>query len=140
MIPLQYISSQSERVSVYHRLVNYHNPEDLDKIKLELEDRFGKIPESVLLIIDAIELKILAGKIYAGLIKLKDGNVTIKFSDEIRSKDVFHQNIMPGLLNMNETKINFSGDQENPFVHFRVSGETKRQQIEQAKIILHKIY
>jgi len=140
MIPLDYISSESERVSVYHRLVNYQDSEDLDKIKLELEDRFGKIPESVLLIIDAIELKILAGKIFASLIQLNGENLTIKFSDEIRSKDKFHQEIIPGLLNMCDTKINFSGNQENPFVHFHVKGESKREQIEQSKIILQKIH
>jgi transcription-repair coupling factor (superfamily II helicase) len=139
MIPLEYISSESERVSVYHRLVNYHDPEDLDKIKLELEDRFGKIPESVLLIIDAIELKILGGKIFASLIKLNGENLSIKFSEEIRSKDIFHKDIMPALLNMSDTNLKFSGNQENPFVHFHVRGESKREQIEQAKNILQRI-
>ncbi len=139
MIPLEYISSESERVSVYHRLVNYQNPEDLDKIKTELEDRFGKIPDSVLWIIDAIELKILAGKIFAALVRLNGKNLTIKFTDEVRNKDVFHKKIMPGMLKIKNTQVNFSGEQENPFVHFSLSGVTKKEQIEHAKIILQKI-
>jgi hypothetical protein len=46
---------------------------------------------------------------------------------------------MPVLLNMSETKIHFSGNQKNPFVHFEIYGETKKERIEQAKIILQKI-
>jgi transcription-repair coupling factor (superfamily II helicase) len=140
MIPLDYISAESERVSIYHRLVNYKDPEDLIKIKNELQDRFGKIPEEVLMIIGAIELKILAGNLSASLVKLKGDKLTIKFSDEVHGKEIFHQKIMPRLLSLKNPAAGFSGSQDNPFVHFNLSGNSKKNNLSLAKNILQKIY
>ena len=139
MIPWDYISSESERVSVYQRLVNYQNAEELEKIKDELKDRFGPLPVSVLRIIDAIELKILAGHIYGSHIRLKDAGLTVKFSEDIRKNDRFQNKILPAILNLKQSGVRFSGDQNNPSIHFTLGNGSKEEQINQAKIILQNI-
>jgi len=139
MIPWEYISSESERVSVYQRLVNYQNAEELGKIKDELKDRFGPLPVSVLRIIDAIELKILAGQVYGSHIRLKDGRLTVKFSEDIQTNDRFQNKILPAILDLKQSGVSFSGDQTNPSVHFTLRKGTKQEEINQAKIILQNI-
>ena len=139
MIPLDYISSESERVAIYQRLVHYQKTEDLVQMKDELKDRFGPLPAPVLRIIDAIELKILAGQIYAAHIRLNANKLTIKFSEEIQNNKVIQEKIVPAILNLKQTEIKFSGDQNNPLVHLTLPGESKEDQIRQAKNILQNI-
>jgi len=43
------------------------------------------------------------------------------------------------MLRIKDSQVKFTGEQENPFVHFSLPGTTKTEQIEQAKIILQRI-
>ncbi|TFG98914.1 MAG: transcription-repair coupling factor, partial [Calditrichales bacterium] len=139
MIPPDYITSEAERVSVYHRLVNYQEPEDLKKMEAELADRFGPLPESVKQIIDAIEIKILGGRIYAAHVRLNKDTMSVKFSEDFVKQAEFHSVILPAMMNLKKTKVHFSGDQNNPVVQFKLNGETKEQQIDNAKNILQNL-
>jgi len=139
MIPKDYIYNESERVSIYHRLVNSQNPEDLVNIEHELQDRFGPVPQSVTRIIDAIELKILAGKLSASHIRLNKQNLILKFSDDLQEVKEFQEKIVPGLLNYKGSEVIFTGDQNSPHVQFILTSESKNEQIEQAKNILQNI-
>ena len=51
-IPESYISSIPQRLSVYRRIADIRNEEDRADCIDELEDRFGKIPESVMGLMD----------------------------------------------------------------------------------------
>ena len=139
MIPDNYIANESERVSIYHRLVNIKDAGDLEKIENELQDRFGPVPEAVKRIIDAIELKALASRLYASHIRLTNKNLILKFSEDIQDVEEFHTKIIPGLMNYNETKVLFTGDQKSPHVQFILTKDSKKDQIDQAKNILHHI-
>ena len=139
MIPQDYINSESERVSIYHRLVNIQEPEDLLNIEHELEDRFGPVPISVLRTIDAIELKILASKLYVSNIRLNKNNLILKFVENLQDVKEFHNKIVPGLMNYKQTEVVFSGDQNSPNVKFVLKGNSKDEQIAQAKNILQSI-
>jgi transcription-repair coupling factor (superfamily II helicase) len=139
IIPKDYIANESERVSIYHRLVNIQNPQDLVNIEDELEDRFGPIPQSVTRIIDAIELKILAGKLYASHIRLNKKNLILKFDDDLQELKEFQEKIVPGLMKYKETEVIFTGDQNSPHVQFILTSDSKNEQIEQAKNILQNI-
>jgi transcription-repair coupling factor (superfamily II helicase) len=45
MLPNDYVSSTSERIALYRELDAITNEEDLERFKIRLIDRFGKIPE-----------------------------------------------------------------------------------------------
>lgn len=47
LIPDSYVESITERLSLYTRLDNCENDEELDAFHLELQDRFGPVPASV---------------------------------------------------------------------------------------------
>jgi transcription-repair coupling factor (superfamily II helicase) len=57
IIPDNYIENRDERLYIYTQLSNVHNNHDLNKIKYELKDRFGKIPLELINLIDSIKLK-----------------------------------------------------------------------------------
>ena len=84
MIPQEYIFSEHERISIYHRLVNCRNLSELENMREELKDRFGALPDDVINLIAAIEVKILSTKIYASRIILKDGQMKIQFSPKAK--------------------------------------------------------
>lgn len=138
MIPEEYISSETERVSIYHRLVNFLEIKDLKQIKNELLDRFGPVPAEVMRIVDAIGLKILGGKIYASNIRLDNHYLVLRFSED-KNETEFHNKILTNILRYNRTKVAFSGEQENPSVKFSLTADTLDERIKQAKNILHEI-
>lgn len=57
LIPDEYVSNISERLRLYNRLDNIKSEEELATFSKELEDRFGPIPESVVLLIDSVRLR-----------------------------------------------------------------------------------
>jgi transcription-repair coupling factor (superfamily II helicase) len=139
MIPKDYIANETERVSIYHRLVNFKNPQELASIENELKDRFGPIPKEVIRIMDAIELKISAGKLFASHIRLNKKNLILKFSDDLTEVKEFHEKIVPWLMNFKDTDVIFTGDQNSPHVQFILTTDSKDEQIEEAKNILQNI-
>jgi transcription-repair coupling factor (superfamily II helicase) len=139
MIPKDYIANETERVSIYHRLVNFRNSGELEAIKNELIDRFGPIPKAVTRIIDAIELKILAGKLMASHIRVNKKNLILKFPDDLKEVKEFHEKIVPGLMNFKNTEVIFTGNQNSPHVQFILKSNVTDQQIEESKNILQNI-
>ncbi|MFM2384884.1 MAG: hypothetical protein RL166_758 [Actinomycetota bacterium] len=65
-IPATYVDSERLRLEAYHKLSAASNASnsraDLDKIKAELEDRYGVAPQSVSNLIDVIELRQVANR------------------------------------------------------------------------------
>jgi transcription-repair coupling factor (superfamily II helicase) len=65
-IPATYVDSERLRLEAYHKLSAASNASntraDLDKIKAELEDRYGVAPQSVSNLIDVIELRQAANR------------------------------------------------------------------------------
>jgi transcription-repair coupling factor (superfamily II helicase) len=139
MIPKEYIANETERVSIYHRLVNFKNPKELAGIENELKDRFGPIPKEVTRIMDAIELKILAGKLFASNIRLNKKNLILKFPDDLKDVKEFHEKIFPGLMGFKGTEVIFTGNQESPHVQFILKSDSKDEQILESKNILQNI-
>ncbi len=63
MIPDDYITNITERLSLYKELDSLGSEYELLKFKGNLEDRFGRIPEQTLALMDTIRLRRLAKKI-----------------------------------------------------------------------------
>jgi transcription-repair coupling factor (superfamily II helicase) len=76
LIPEQYISNVSERLSLYSKLDNIKDKESLDKFKSSLIDRFGPLPEEVAELIETVKLRWRAEEI--GFEKLTLKNDTLK--------------------------------------------------------------
>ena len=63
----------------------------------------------------------------------------MKFSDNLQDVKEFHEKVVPGLMNYKQTQVVFSGDQSSPNVKFVLTGNSKDEQIAQAKNILQSI-
>ncbi len=139
VIPPDYIYSEVERITIYHRMVNFRDLNDVEKMKDELRDRFGPVPDSIIRLIDTIELKIMAGKLYASRIALKGDTMRIDFSDVAKEDDYFFKNILPALMNENKSDVRFIGDADKLGVELRLSGSDKNEQMSYAKNLLNTI-
>ncbi len=76
LIPESYVSNISERLNLYSRLDNINDEEQLKAFNNEMKDRFGKIPESVLTLIDMVRVRWLAEQL--GIEKLTIKNEVLK--------------------------------------------------------------
>ena len=83
LIPSEYVSDLSERMSLYRRLSNLKQTSELQKIELELKDRFGNIPEATIGLLESIKLRELAEKIFCEKIILKKEKMIITFNKNI---------------------------------------------------------
>lgn len=61
-LPESYIGETAERVSLYKRLLSVEDEKGVDKLKDELEDRFGRMPETASRILDVAKARALARK------------------------------------------------------------------------------
>ncbi len=138
LIPPEYIRSELERISIYHRLVNFHSDEQVNGLVDELKDRFGKVPEVVLLFLLAMQIKIIASRILAGRIILKEGWLKIIFDPLARQDERFFSSLMPAIMNNQDAAMRFLNQDELGF-QFRLNGENRLEQLEFAKKVLHPI-
>lgn len=61
-IPDDFIENEIERLRTYRRLASCKSVEEIDELKLELRDRFGKLPEQVEQLIDLFKIRLMAIK------------------------------------------------------------------------------
>ena len=61
-IPAEYIEDEQQRIALYRRLNILGNEKELEDFKVELRDRFGKIPKQCLRLFEIIKLRIKAVK------------------------------------------------------------------------------
>jgi len=59
-IPDDYINDERQRIAVYHRLNLLTSKEQVEEMKKELKDRFGKIPDALNRLFKIIEIKVKA--------------------------------------------------------------------------------
>jgi transcription-repair coupling factor (superfamily II helicase) len=75
LIPDHYITDITERLSIYRELDNLDSDTQLEEYRIQLSDRFGKIPEQTLALLDAIRLRWLAREIGFEKLTLKNGTM-----------------------------------------------------------------
>lgn len=73
MLPDFYVQSIEERLSLYQKLAEIQNREDLRKFENELTDRFGALPAEAKNLLKSVELKWIAAEIGFDKIVVKNG-------------------------------------------------------------------
>ena len=79
LIPEKYVSSISERLSLYTQLDDMKNEEELTKFERMVKDRFGPIPPEMLDIIEIVRVRWLAELLGMEKILLKNNNLKCYF-------------------------------------------------------------
>lgn len=139
IIPKDYIYDETERITVYHRLVNLKSLEEIEKLKDELADRFGQLPYDVVCLINTIKLKVLAGKIYASHIIFKKNYLKIYFAQEAQNDDLFYTEIIPSLMNQKIAKVQFLNKPDSLGVNITLVGAKRIEQLDFANNVLKYI-
>ena len=101
-----YIEDDETRATIYHRLSNATNFNEIDELEEEIKDRFGKLEEPTNHLLRAIETRILAGrKGISGFKLLSSDEVVIRWDDIAK---INAPEIMGKLANVkNEFVINY---------------------------------
>ncbi|MGH2685659.1 MAG: TRCF domain-containing protein, partial [Actinomycetota bacterium] len=60
-IPVDYLGQESLRLEMYRRVASAREPEELEAVRSESEDRFGPLPQEVETLLDLARLRIAAG-------------------------------------------------------------------------------
>lgn len=79
MIPSSYVTNTQERLSLYKELDNVKDEAALQTFSNSLSDRFGRIPEAVSGLLEAVRMRRLAGKIGIDKLILKSGKMILQF-------------------------------------------------------------
>ncbi len=137
-IPETYISSELERITIYHRLVNFTSLSQIEEIRRELTDRFGPLPQEAEVFMRAVEIKVLAGKLYAGRVIVKGEKIKIIFSEEAQKDEGFYREIIPSIMNQKLAPVQFL-DQKELAVEMQLSGRALGEKLDFAKKILQSI-
>ncbi len=83
-IPMEYISDTGQRLRTYKRISSADSEESLIKIRGEIEDRYGSLPDSLLNLFEYGRLRRLANSIGIVSIDAPEGAVSIKLGERAK--------------------------------------------------------
>ncbi|MBQ4379085.1 MAG: transcription-repair coupling factor [Treponema sp.] len=78
-IPDTYIPNLQTKMEVYKKIAGVQSKDELEGMYLELEDRFGPIPDEVYSLLSLAEVRVIARKLYISSIKEKQGLIQVEF-------------------------------------------------------------
>ena len=115
-IPDEYIPNENQKIEVYRNIALCRTKEDIENIKEDIEDRFGKIPKEVYNLLEIASIKDMA--LNKGIIKImqKQNNIVLYIN-----KDNFVLDI-DKLIKKYKDAIKFSPAKE-PYVTYRLSNK-----------------
>jgi transcription-repair coupling factor (superfamily II helicase) len=76
-----YINDRQQKVDLYRRLADSRSLDDVEKIREEITDRFGKMPQEAVNLIDGTALKVTASTLDIERIRLKSGRAVVQFRE-----------------------------------------------------------
>ena len=95
-IPDDYVSLDAERFDFYKRLSRAGKVEEIDDMRAELLDRFGKIPEPVENLLKLIKLKMKLEPLRIPKLEMHGAEVKLYLSSEDKE---FYKEIFPAMMN-----------------------------------------
>ena len=94
LIPASYISSESQRIYYYRRLVSAEDNPELENINQEITDRFGRPPEEFQNLLFIARLQIYARKLKIASIRETAESINIVFTAEASLKENFVKEVL----------------------------------------------
>ena len=85
-LPNEYIPDRHQKVDIYRRLADSTSLEEVEKIRDEVLDRFGKLPQSSENLFDGTAVKITASALEMEKVKVKRGMVNLFFKENRQLK------------------------------------------------------
>ncbi|HSH00601.1 MAG TPA: transcription-repair coupling factor, partial [candidate division Zixibacteria bacterium] len=79
-LPSEYIDINQHKVDVYQRLAESRSLSHIARIREELRDRYGKLPEPAINLVEATALKLVAAQLNIDRVRLKSGRAELRFT------------------------------------------------------------
>jgi transcription-repair coupling factor (superfamily II helicase) len=83
-IPRSYIPSDRQRMECYRRFAACRTPEEVDQLGKDLQDAFGRMPETVETLLTLTEIKVLAARSNVKTIIKKEPDLIFRIDGEIK--------------------------------------------------------
>ena len=80
-LPDTYVNNHQQKVNIYRRVADTKSLDEIEKIRDEILDRFGKPPQSAINLFDAAGLKIAASQLEIEKISMRQGRTNIFFGE-----------------------------------------------------------
>ncbi len=102
-IPEAYIEDENTRLEIYQRLSNVHSFDELNVIKDELIDRFGRIPNEVESLLKHLEIKLLLSE--KGFEKITISGYTFELYIDLNNEQMFSGGYFEKMVNYINTNL-----------------------------------
>lgn len=83
-IPADYIPEENQRLRIYKRIAGLRTEEERRRIRQELEDRYGPLPEGVANLLEYAGLKMAAEQMRVESIDRRQDRISVKFNERAR--------------------------------------------------------
>ena len=83
-IPEDYVTDVNSRLSLYQRLAEIKNTEQIEVLAYDFKDRFGALPRQVENLLYAVRIKLLAAKAGVESIATEDSQIVLRLFDGMR--------------------------------------------------------
>lgn len=83
LIPEKYVPDLGLRMELYHRMANIETPEEMQAMRLELEDRFGALPQEVENLLATVSLKTLCRRAHIEKVEAGSKGMAITFRNNL---------------------------------------------------------
>ena len=126
LLPEKYIHSANERLRYYRRLCACENGEEIFEVRLEWEDRFGKLPESARRLLSCHRLRLVAAAARVAKLRVSANNTAhIEFADTPVNQEALMNKINQGLCHplhgQNAVTIKILPKEENQCIDYLLS-------------------
>ena len=81
-LPDRYVNDNQQKVDIYRRLADSRSLDEVEKIRDEVTDRFGRPPQSAVNLFDAAAVKISAALIQIEKLSLRNGTAHMFFAED----------------------------------------------------------
>jgi transcription-repair coupling factor (superfamily II helicase) len=79
-VPDSYVSEAAEKMEVYKKIASISTEEELEAVNIELEDRFGPLPDEVNSLLSLAEIRILGRRLRVASLRERGGVLEVEFS------------------------------------------------------------
>jgi len=80
-IPSGYIRDRSVRLSLYRRMAELEDVDEINALRQEFRDRFGPIPETVENMFQQLQIKHLAGEVGVEAVLIQNDQITLQYPE-----------------------------------------------------------
>lgn len=127
LLPEDYIGDVNMRLSMYKKLANCQNTEEVDEFQIELIDRFGLLPQSAKNLVQLHVTKLLADELGVNKIEANQLGGSIEF----KQTTTVDPGYMIQLIQKQPRKFSFEGPHKLRFMHKTDAGQARVNFVQQ---------